>query len=270
MSARRGCLVRLSTHLARRLEESESARGRVHSVFARAVNVQWSDGSLLALHGPGPLLAPFAAAVDDVARLGALRPDMIVTVESGRLLAPGLGLSWQGAQRVDCALVSRRPGGASGFAALAGVLPPHAPGLDSQLGRDARAALAAGIAERDATRLMAGARSLLGLGEGLTPAGDDCLVGALAVLHAVDASVLTEPGVAAAIAADAGARTTTIAREFVLHALAGRFSEPVLAVLRARSRDEADRAAARLATSGATSGADTLHGMRLAWDALAV
>jgi hypothetical protein len=48
--------------------------------------------------------------------------------------------------------------------------------------------------------------------------------------------VLTgEPGAAAAIAAAAAARTTAIGREFVLHALAGRFSEPVLAVLRARS-----------------------------------
>jgi len=269
VSARRGCLVRLSTHLARRLEESESARGRVHSVFARAVNVQWRDGSLLALHGPGPLLAPFAGAVDDAALLGALRPDMIVTVESGRLLAPGLGLSWESAQRVDCALAGSHMGCAGAFAAPVGAPPPHAPGLDSPLGRDARAALAAGIAGRDAARLMAGAGALLGLGEGLTPAGDDCLVGALAVLHAVDASVLSQPGVAAAIAADARARTTTIAREFVLHALAGRFSEPVLAVLRARSRDEAGRAAAELAAAGGTSGADTLHGMRLAWDALA-
>jgi hypothetical protein len=269
VSGRRGCLVRLSAHLARRLEGTEGARGRVHSVFARAVNIQWGDASLLALHGPGPLLAPFAAAVDDGARLGALRPDMIVTIESGRLLAPGLGLSWEGAQRVDCALAGPRPCCAGAFAAPVGALPPHAPGLDSALGRDARAALAAGIAARDGARLMAGARALLGLGEGLTPAGDDCLVGAVAVLHAVDAGVLTQPGVAASIASDAAARTTTIAREFVLHALAGRFSEPVLAVLRARSRDEAGRAAAQLAAAGGTSGADTLHGMRLAWDALA-
>ena len=261
MSGRRGCLVRLSAHLARRLEGTEGARGRVHSVFARAVNVQWGDGSLLALHGPGPLLAPFAAWDG--------KDFVDCPVESGRLLAPGLGLSWEGAQRVDCALAGPRPCCAGAFAAPVGALPPHAPGLDSALGRDARAALAAGIAARDGARLMAGARALLGLGEGLTPAGDDCLVGALAVLHAVDAGVLTQPGVAASIASDAAARTTTIAREFVLHALAGRFSEPVLAVLRARSRDEAGHAAAQLAAAGGTSGADTLHGMRLAWDALA-
>ena len=154
------------------------------------------------------------------------------------------------------------------------LLPPaphqvHAPGLDSAAGVGARAALAAGIRRRDASRLIAGAGALLGLGEGLTPAGDDCLVGALAVLHAMDPAPLTrEPAVADAIAA-AAARTTAIGREFVLHALAGHFSEPLLAVLRARSRAESARAAARLAALGATSGADTPAGMRLAWDALA-
>src|SRR4029077_5968095 len=141
VSGRRGCLVRLSAHLARRLEWTEGARGRVHSVFARAVNVQWRDGRLLALHGPGPLLAPFAAAVDDEARLGALRTDIVVPVESGRLLAPGLGLSWQGAQRVDCALAGPRPCCAGAFAAPAGALPPHPPALHPPLRRDTRARL---------------------------------------------------------------------------------------------------------------------------------
>ena len=262
-------LVRVGAQLARRLEAVSGLRGRVHSVFARAVNIEWSDGewsdgSLLALHPPGPLLAPFAAAVDDPEVLRALRPGMPVVVEIRRLRAPGLVLSWERATRVDCA-AARNP-----------ALPPparpggHARGLDSPGGVGARAALADGIGRRDTARLIAGAWALLGLGEGLTPAGDDCLVGALAVLHAVDPAPLTRaPATAGAIAEAARARTTAIGREFVLHALAGRFSEPVLAVLRARSVPESARAAARLAALGATSGADTLGGMRLAWDALA-
>ena len=269
MTGRRGDLVRLSAQIARRLETSEP-RGRVHSVFARAVNVEWSDGSLLALHGPGPLLAPFAAAVDDIALLRAFRPGVEVIAGTRGLRASGLTLSWEGAVRVECSVA-----GARALRARAIVVPPigrgaHAPGLDSIPGRAARAALAAGIEARDAARLIAGACALLGLGEGLTPAGDDCLVGALAVLHAVDAGALPRgPGPAAAIADAAATRTTAIGREFVLHALAGRFSEPVLAVVRARSLRESARAAERLAGLGATSGADTLAGMRLAWDALA-
>ena len=242
----------------------------MHSVFARAINIEWSDGSLLALHGPGRLLAPFAAAVDDLTLLRALNPGTEVTAEPPRLRAVGISLSWERAVRVDCSATGARP-------VRAGVSPAppiahgdHAPGLDSPVGLGARAALAAGIAEHDGARLIAGACALLGLGEGLTPAGDDCLVGALAVLHALDAGALTRgPDPAAAIAAAAAARTTAIGREFVLHALAGRFSEPVLAVLRARSSLESARAAERLRGLGATSGADTLAGMRLAWDALA-
>ncbi len=270
MTQFRGGLVRVSAQIAVRLEAPGARSARVHSVFARAVNVVWDDGRLLALQGPGPLLAPFAAAVDDVTLLGALRPGMPVAVGPLRLRAPGLALSWERAAWIDCAVSAgpRIPGPAV-------LLPPaphrgHAPGLDSVAGVGARAALADCIGRRDASRLIAGACALLGLGEGLTPAGDDCLVGALAVLHAVDPGPLTrEPAVAGAIAEAAEARTTAIGREFVLHALAGRFSEPVLAVLRARSRTESAWAAARLAALGATSGADTLGGMRLAWDALA-
>lgn len=269
MTQSRGGLVRVSTQLAVRLEAPGGRPGRVHSVFARAVNLVWEDGRLWTLHGPGPLLAPFAAAVDDVALLGALRPGMPVIVGPLRLRAPGLALSWERAARIDCA-VSADP-----RIPTAVLLPPappqgHAPGLDSAAGVGARAALAAGIRRRDASRLIAGACALLGLGEGLTPAGDDCLVGALAMLHAVDPEpLMREPAVAGAIAEAAAARTTAIGGEFVLHALAGHFSEPLLAVLRARSRAESARAAARLAALGATSGADTLGGMRLAWDALA-
>jgi hypothetical protein len=269
VTGRPGDLVRLSAQIARRLEASE-LDGRVHSVFARAVNVEWSDGSLLALHGPGPLLAPFAAVIDDLSLLSALRPGMEVTVGPHRLRAPGLTLSWARAVRVDCSVGGARPINERAIPAPPVAHGDHAPGLDSPVGVGARATLAAGIGGRDATRLIAGACALLGLGEGLTPAGDDCLVGALAVLHAIDAGALArEPGPVAAIATTAAARTTAIGREFVLHALAGRFSEPVLAVLRARSSLESARAAERLRGLGATSGADTLAGMRLAWDALA-
>lgn len=269
MTGRHGDLVRLSAQIARRLETS-GPRGRVHSVFARAINIEWSDGTLLALHGPGPLLAPFAGAVADATLLRALWPGMAVTVEPPRLRAAGLSLSWERTLRVDCSVGGVRPIGARSTLTPLDARGEHAPGLDSPAGVGARATLAAGIAGRDATRLIAGACALLGLGEGLTPAGDDCLVGALAALHASDGGALArEPGLVAAIAAAAAERTTAIGREFVLHAVAGRFSEPVLAVLRARSSLESADAIERLSRLGATSGADTLAGMRLAWDALA-
>jgi len=59
-----------------------------------------------------------------------------------------------------------------------------------------------------------------------------------------------------------------VARDFLLEALDGRFAEPVLALLTAPSDDVAGSAARRLVAMGATSGADTLCGIRLGCRAL--
>lgn len=262
---------RLGADLADRLSRASEPEGRVHSVFARALNVEWTDGRLLALHGPGPLRAPFAAALERVTPLRALRPGEPVSLEPGLLRLPRLTLTWTDATRVDCAIPPSPPDlHHSVIAALRAPDRRHASGLDSPRGRAARAALSAAIVCADAHGLTAAAGALLGLGEGLTPAGDDCLVGALAVLRATGHPALVgAPGLAPAVARAAAARTTAVGREFVLHALAGRFSEPVLTLLRARSAPEAAAAAARLAAFGATSGADTLTGMRLACRAAA-
>jgi hypothetical protein len=133
----------------------------------------------------------------------------------------------------------------------------------------AREQLAAGIRGDDADEFLAGARALIGLGEGLTPAGDDCLVGALGALwRFAPRSIGQRPVVRAELARAAAGGTTTIAREFIVHALEGRFSELVVATLMASSPGDARRAATRLVDTGATSGADTLTGLRLALQAL--
>ena len=276
-------ILRLPDDLVARLSRMAGSTGRVHSVFTRAINVEWAGGRLLTLHGPGPLRAPFAAAVESVALRRAQRPGAVVTVEPGRLRLPGVRLAWGDATRVECAVPIPPPGLDRSVidvlraldrrhATDRGPAPDrrHATGLDSPRGVAARAALSAAIGAHDASGLIGAARGLLGLGEGLTPAGDDCLVGALAVLHAVGHPALVHaPAVATAIARVAVERTTAVGREFVVHALAGRFSEPVLALLRARSPLEAADAATCLAGLGATSGADTLAGLRLAGLALA-
>ena len=268
---RRVLITRMSRDGEARLGAASDAPGRVHSVFERAINLEWPDGRLLALHGHGPLLAPFAVAVDDLEPLRSLRAGWPVTIGARFLMAGDVTIVWPRAETVD--------GSVAAHGHLAGHPPRHlldwrgrhSASLDSAPGVAARADLGAAIRARDAARLVRGARALLGLGEGLTPSGDDCLVGALAVLHQVDGAWLTRGRctVLDPIAGSARERTTAVGREFVLHALAGRFSEPVLAVLQAASPDEQRRAVERLAGLGATSGADTLSGMRLAARALA-
>ncbi len=269
MSAATLRIVRLAAQVHARLAASAGEVGRVHSVFSRAINVECAGGRLLAVQGPGPLLAPFSVAVDDASWLSAIRPGEQIAFGARMRPAHSLALAWESAATVDCS--------AADALEASGVAPAHltelhvrgAPSLDSPLGVQARAELVEGIARSDAGRVLAAARRLIGLGEGLTPAGDDCLVGALAVLHRARAPwLIGDASLALAIAHAAHGRTTAVGREFILHALDGFFSEPVLAVLRAASPDEARRAVAGLLGLGATSGADTLAGMRLAWQAL--
>jgi hypothetical protein len=114
-----------------------------------------------------------------------------------------------------------------------------------------------------------GACGLIGLGEGLTPAGDDCLVGALALIHRFDRPWLAaQPRIRAAVRSKTLRGTTAVAREFLLHALDGHFAESVADLVHADSVAGVREGAARLLAVGATSGADTLLGMGLALAAL--
>jgi hypothetical protein len=141
--------------------------------------------------------------------------------------------------------------------------------------------LLAGARAGDIDLAVDGARGLIGLGEGLTPSGDDLLVGFSAVLRAV-ASPL-DPGLAQACARLARGRTTRVAEVFLTHAGRGEYSARIHGLVRALG---AERHAPRVAGGpsaeplaagrvsladaftlalgwGASSGADTLLGVLL-------
>ena len=266
--------------LARRLGAAGLV-GRVHSVFARAVNVEWvePENGLLTLHGPSPLAAPFAVALTvwpDAHQLGAweIEPGLPVFASEGRLVAGTLEVGWRCARVTDLRVTpgaeharatrERLVNALDSFAHLAG-----AAGLASAPGRAARAAAERAIRDRDSLALALASRSLMGLGEGLTPAGDDWLVGALAALHRLGQHWAFEnERLASVLVGEATGRTTTIGAAFLAHALAGEFSEPARDLVTAGSLPGARAAAERLAATGATSGADTLAGMRAALEAL--
>jgi Protein of unknown function (DUF2877) len=247
---------RLGSASLERLTPVHMKPGRVHSVFERAVNVVWSDGRLLTLHGPGPLGAPFAVALERLPARGTVAPGMPI----GRR-----AFDWRDAERVALEM----PQGPLGFAADALAEEAGAQALRSPAGVRARHALARGIAGRDARAFADAACALIGLGEGLTPAGDDCVLGALAAIHRLAPGWLTShEGRRGQLADAARRRTTDVARDFLLEALDGRFAEPVLALLTAPTAAMAGIAARRLVAMGATSGADTLCGIRLGCRAL--
>lgn len=267
----------LGAGLARHLATRE-LDGRVHSVFARAVNVEWNEpaGALLTLHGPTPLAAPFAMALVGWPEEHGLEPGIPVVAKDGRLCAGGLVVDWVGATVVDLRVSPCVEDAPAARDRLARALAPFderagAAGLSAAPGRVARAAAAGALRGRDPVALARAARSLMGLGEGLTPAGDDWLVGMLAVLHRLAQGWVLEAGhLASVLVGEAPARTTTVGAAFLAHALAREFSERVRDLVTAESLSRARAAGARLAAMGATSGADTLSGMRAAVHALGV
>ncbi len=121
----------------------------------------------------------------------------------------------------------------------------------------------------DEPRAANAAGRLIGLGPGLTPSGDDALVGFLAALHATGHPMA---GFATGALGDISARTTAVAATLLRHAAAGAFAECVhdlLAGLLDPDRLTATPAMERAAARGASSGIDCLVGVLDGLDAAA-
>ena len=261
--------------------------GVVHSVFRRACNVRADDdGRLLALlpaeagnvpHGVRLDVPPGFAFVDHLAvgqpaacRAGVLR-------FTGARISVDLG----GARpwRVD----DSSPPADLGRPEVAAAWEVAWRRLPHDAGRRADdAGLLARAAERHGLELAAAARRLrleeagaavgrlVGCGPGLTPAGDDLLVGCLAGLWSTAGA---DParcgflrGLAAAVARAAPA-TTDISRSYLDAAAQGEFAEAIAVLARCigdgAAAGEVERATADALRVGHTSGADGVGGLLL-------
>ena len=135
------------------------------------------------------------------------------------------------------------------------------------LAREAIEAMIAGLVDGDVPVAITRATDLIGLGIGLTPSGDDFLIGLLAGLEATEAA--SRAPLAAAIADVAPSRTTAIAAAALRHAADRRFSERLHDVVGALCQDDEPAIATAVAAGlayGATSGSDTLAGLLIAVD----
>ncbi len=108
---------------------------------------------------------------------------------------------------------------------------------------------------------------LIGRGPGLTPSGDDMLIGALATLYAAGVASPQRPFLPPE---DQLAQlTTSVSCRYLNSARHGTFSTPVLRLLRRwQSTRSTEFAVQRLLNVGHTSGADTLLGMAMAQQGL--
>jgi hypothetical protein len=120
--------------------------------------------------------------------------------------------------------------------------------------------LFSGIAEGRSEDVRRASKALAGLGPGLTPAGDDLLLG---VMHAL---WITRPDAASftqAIANAATPRTHILSAAWLTAAAAGEAAESwhaLLSALAAQDKGKLEAAALRILPTGHTSGADALAG----------
>ncbi|MEP7309900.1 MAG: DUF2877 domain-containing protein [Acidobacteriota bacterium] len=255
---------------------AEGFGGRVHSVFASACNLLGGDMllTIAAWHvGDGPATLRLAGsatldlrAVFDVGESvgshgGVLRAGRVELslrrVQVWRPVAPACPLP---PERIDVRLQ-----------AVAASLAQCDRGQSSILGSDGAATVAA---LRDACRTLdvesavRHATRLVGWGEGLTPAGDDFLIGLLAGLDAFVAGDDRRGrmrGAIAALVTLCARRTTPIAAHYLKLAAGGHYNEPLVglrnALLAEDDRHAVDAALHRALAIGASSGADTARGL---------
>jgi hypothetical protein len=239
-------------------------RGFIASVHPRAINLLLDDGPLVALLPAESPLHPWAVAVPVASRdLAHVTEGAPVRVSEGVIEAGALRVELTGLEVVDLRLRRRLralPAAVRSLARHAGATQPGGP---------FEPALAAALERFRAGGEIRGLAELVGVGEGLTPSGDDVLVGVLAGLDAAG----EVSGEAAALRArlcveleQGTSRTTRLAAQMLDAAEAGFYAEPVLGVLETLALPKPGvraltRAVAALLAVGHRSGADTLRGI---------
>lgn len=138
---------------------------------------------------------------------------------------------------------------------------------------DFRLALAA---PHESTQLRTSTAGLIGLGVGLTPSGDDYLVGVLALLSLYHDATMHRDALATSVTellsgADGVALTTPTSRHFLLAACNRSFQHDLAAAARAvlTAQHDLDEHLAAAAAVGSTSGSDALQGLSDAFTVLA-
>lgn len=256
--------LRVSTAVAGALTDA-AWRGELVAMYRTAVALRVGDRLVtVARRAAGGL--PDGVSVDDsfdpVALGWHLGDEIAVDARAAERWSPGLPVIRVGAPglRIRAATLAR---------ASEGLLRDRPTFASDRRQRSAVDRLRPALLADEPATADAGAE-LIGLGPGLTPSGDDILVGLLASLRALGDPRAEVLGAAwAGLAPD---RTTPVAAAFLRHAAAGEFAERLHDLLRAALAGPTagvEGAARTCARWGATSGVDTLVGVSLGLEAAA-
>jgi hypothetical protein len=268
-------------HALRRRERS----CRVHGVFVRAINIDAGGGGLWTIacralgNGPGALVVDAA----EFRGFDVVRGDSVRVHGNALTVGEHLSIPLDGVRPWECAL-PRWPDDESGVArnlarAKREIEARRAVSASAQTTLAAHAstrladhvdALADALRDHDVDSLAAHAAALVGLGPGLTPSGDDILVGLLAALHVARAPCAEMRWVGLRLAARAAGATSAVSAAALREAAQGRVREPVVVLLRALLHggfDAVSPALAAVLAIGATSGTDIAVGVACALEA---
>ena len=283
-------ITRLGCGVAEAIVSLIADEGAVVGRFRRALNLRSASGRLLVLHGRDLPLTPFSAELADVpdpwppvgapARItrGHLRVGRLKLRLPARRDAAASMILVPTTVRSEAASILEPMAARSTFGRWWCVSEADGDPHTSWATRPARVALRRlvhAVQRSDRAGAVGAGLSLLGLGPGLTPSGDDALVGFLGAWRWLSPRPLDgdapptldddiRRAVLGAIVERAPSATTPISAEFLHHRCADRVSEPLLhlfAALASGSRHEILDSAERIAAWGATSGVDTLAGV---------
>lgn len=269
--------------------------GRVFASYRRACNLVTSAGEIIALVGPAIGDGPLNIVIEGSGVFEHVETGWPAVFSDGQLaLGDSLVVLWGSARlwspEVNWGCLTTRPMRLKdNLAALCSWLSQSyttdgLPGL--VLGEEARGCedktrspqkrafltmawagiegLMRALQDGDRSSIHESAALLAGLGPGLTPAGDDYLVGLMAGLRIWPGPCGVPPEEACQIILEATEGKTTLLSQAFLHgAKEGLFGENWHDLLSELARGEAlgvQRAAGRILSSGATSGADALAG----------
>jgi uncharacterized protein DUF2877 len=247
--------------------------GRVLAVLRTAVYLEAESGAILGLVGADAPDGPLTIRVHDLSVLRlALRDHQGAAFHStpaALTLAGTTQIAWDDIPTwspTPPATLALAPARAAAAHALAALLPPRDFGL-----RITACELDEMLDPQSAIQtLKSKIIALLGRGPGLTPSGDDILMGLLAALQwqARLGALASEPisALTAAVLAAAPQQTTRLSTRLLHHAAAGTLYAPAMdlgAALLAGDPASVPAPAARLFAIGHTSGADMAHGLLL-------
>jgi hypothetical protein len=218
--------------------------GAVELVSGRRAYLRLGTSGWVLLTEPGAPFGPLSLAVDGLEQL-ELRPGASAGVVAGRLVLGSQVVSFErtrsrGAPAIRVA--AEPPAIAAAAAAAQALLPPSPPRI-----RPGLLALFAG-------RVAGAVRLLAGVGEGLTPAGEDVLAGYAAARVAIAAPV--------ALSAAAAGRSTGLGLAYLRCAERGELADAAARLLAAICRGSAADAVAALPPLQAWGSSS---GMALAW-----